>query len=151
HQKQLHLTLIHFGRVHDIYQNISSVSDISYAEYEGLLTEYIEESESLLPTNPVTISPTAFGGFGSKGKTLALEFEPPDTLLETHQNLYQVLRKFLKNCRIEDVDSFMKDNPNLEHAHALKPHITLCRGFKGRAVDPPLQDVVLLPVPTIYS
>lgn len=149
-RRQLHLTLIHFGKVLDVYRVINAQTGLSRSAYEGLLAGYIARTEALLPAVSFHLEPVGFAGFGTRGSTLAVEYLPTPELALLHRELYGELVGFLGAAGIRDTDAFMAGDPNFRHAGTLRPHISLARGFAGALPSLPLESVTLQPMPVVY-
>lgn len=148
--RQIHMTLIHFGKIHDVYQIISSQNQISFEQYIHHLQIYIKETQAILPKDPVRIEPVGFALFGQRGGTLVVEYDAPTIIYEIHSELVNVLKRFLKRCEIEDVDAFMANDINFTHAPILRPHITLYKGYKGSLPNLPLKSIAVHPMELVY-
>lgn len=135
-ERQVHLTLIHFGKVRDVYAVISAAADISREEYEELLAGYVAETEAAMPQQPVLLEPAVLSRFGRHGRTLVLEYFPSAALLHSHTLAYAALETFLNACGITDVPAFTAEDPNFMFSSRLRPHITLARGFTGTLPAP---------------
>lgn len=135
-ERQLHLTLIHFGKVRDVYAVVSAASDISWNEYEGLLAGYVAETEAAMPLQSIRLEPAVMSRFGRHGLTLVVEYFPSSVLLQSHARAYAALEGFLHSCGIEDTNAFTAADPNFMFASRLRPHITLARGFAGTLPAP---------------
>lgn len=146
----LHLTLIHYGKAHDVYDTIAGLTNIPYPAYQVRLQDYIVTSSRHMPVEPVTLEPIGLAAFGQRGGTMVVEYTPTPELLRQHQLLYQELRGFLQDCGIASVDSFMAGDINFMHASVLRPHITLYKGYAGDMPELKLQPVTLLPMETVY-
>lgn len=149
-RRQLHLTLIHFGKVMDVFRVVSAAGSISLEDYHGLLAGYIRSTEALLPEREFVVQPLGMAGFGNSGRTLVIEYAPAADLARLHARLFRVLRNFLASCGIADVDGFMAADPNFMFASSLRPHITLARGYTGLQPDLRLEPVTLRPLPVVY-
>ncbi|MCQ1956297.1 2'-5' RNA ligase family protein [Arthrobacter sp. zg-Y826] len=147
---QLHLTLIHFGKVLDVHRAINAQTGISRSAYEQLLAEYIARTEALLPAVSFRLEPAGFAGFGTRGSTLVVEYVPTPELALLHRELYGALVGFLGAAGIRDPAAFMAGDPNFMHAGTLRPHISLARGFAGALPSLPLKSVTLQPMPVVY-
>lgn len=157
--RQVHLTLIHFGKVRDVYAAVSAATGISAPEYEELLAGYVAETEAAMPREPVVVAPAVLSRFGRHGTTLVLEYFPSAELQRAHAAAYAALEAFLRRAGIQDIAAFTAADPNFMFAPRLRPHITLCRGFAGtlpasgsgpavRGV--PLESVRLESMPVVY-
>lgn len=149
-RSQLHLTLIHFGKVRDVYRVIRSATGISLAAYEEALEGYIGRTEALLPPASFRLQPVHLSGFGANGRTLVVEYAPTPELSALHAALLAELEDFLAGCGIEDTAGFMAGDPNFMFAPTLRPHITLARGYTGPPPVLPLAPVTLTPMPVVY-
>ena len=158
-RRQLHLTLIHFGKVRDVYAVVAAATGISAAEYEELLACYVAQTEAGMPVRPVVLEPAVLSRFGRHGRTLVLEYFPSAVLMQSHAAAFAALQKFLRGCGIEDVEAFTAADPNFMFASRLRPHITLSRGFAGtlpapvHAASPEvfhLESVRLESMPVVY-
>ena len=146
----LHLTLIHFGKIRDVYEDISTVSGVGWKQYTAHLTRYIARTADLMPLRPVRLLPAGLARFGQRGGTLVVEYQLPAELAAVHSLMYQVLYTFLQDCGITGVDSFIAQNINFMHAPKLKPHITLYKGYAGPLPDIQLSPVTLAGMPVVY-
>ncbi|MCC3275071.1 2'-5' RNA ligase family protein [Arthrobacter sp. zg-Y20] len=147
---QLHLTLIHFGKVLDVHRVISAATGISLPDYGQLLAGYIERTEALLPEDSFRLQPVHLTGFGAHGRTLVAEYAPTPQLAALHAALLTELTGFLAACGIGDTAGFMAGDPNFMFAQTLRPHITLARGYTGEPPALPLAPVTLTPMPVVY-
>lgn len=146
----IHLTLIHYGKVDDVYAVITKHSAISYDRYRELLHDYITTTERLLQMGPISLKPKGFARFGSREGTLVIEYLPDDVLLQAHAGMYDALCVFLVCCGIRDIDEFIAGDINFMHAPILKPHITLCKGYEGALPTLRLHPVTLHSMPMVY-
>lgn len=146
----MHMTLIHFGKVQDVYDVIRPICNISYERYAALLQDYIAATEDALPVTPFTVVPKGPALFGEHGGTFVIEYEAPSEMGKVHAQLVQVLQRFLSECGIADVPGFMAQDRNFMHALTLRPHITLYKGYQGKLPAVVLQPVLLRPMPTVY-
>ena len=135
-ERQIHLTLIHFGKVRDVYAAVSAAAEVSWDTYEELLADYVRETEAAMPRQPVVLEPAVLSRFGRHGRTLVLEYFPSSALMSAHERAYGVLVDFLHSCGIEDAAAFTAADPNFMFASGLRPHITLARGFAGTLPAP---------------
>ncbi|MBO0907643.1 2'-5' RNA ligase family protein [Arthrobacter sunyaminii] len=135
-ERQVHLTLIHFGKVRDVYAVVSAAGNISWDEYEERLAAYVAATEAAMPREPILLEPAVLSRFGRHGRTLVLEYFPSSALLRAHERAYAALEVFLNSCGIPDVGAFTAADPNFMFASALRPHITLARGFAGTLPAP---------------
>ena len=149
-RRQLHLTLIHFGKVLDVHRAVSRQSGISLPDYEELLTGYIARTEAMLPAVPFRLEPAGFAGFGGRGSTLVVEYLATPELDALHRKLYGELVDFLEAAGIADTAAFMAHDSNFMFASALRPHISLARGYTGALPSLPLESVTLQPMPVVY-
>ena len=149
-RRQLHLTLIHFGKVLDVYRIIHGAGGIVLPDYERLLSGYIDRTEALLPAASFRLEPVGLAGFGAHGRVLAAEYRPTPELTALHTQLLGELTAFLADCGVADTSAFMASDPNFRFATVLRPHITLARGFAGSPPELPLQPVTLSPMPVVY-
>ena len=149
-RRQLHLTLIHFGKVLDVHRVISTVTGISLPAYEKLLPGYIARTEALLPGTSFRLQPVGAAGFGAHGRTLVVEYEPAPELTALHSALLQELESFLGECGITDTGAFMAQDANFMYARTLRPHITLVRGYTGPVPALDLEPVTLASMPVVY-
>lgn len=140
-ERALHMTLIHFGKVRDVFTVITNLTSIPFEDYVRQLEWYIQETIKILPAQSFELTPLQLSGFGLQGRTLVAEYEAPPALHDVHDELYTVLKKFLAVCGISDVEAFMKNDRNFMHAQNLKAHITLYKGFGGS-----IPDLTLLPI-----
>ena len=148
--RRLHLTVLHFGLVREVHQQISAVSGIAYDRYAALLADYIHASEQHLPKRTFTVDPVSLAGFGSRGRTLAVAVAPSPELTQLHAGLSAILADFLSACGIRDVAGFMAASPSFSHGQRLRPHISLCRNFGSTIPVLALQPLELQPDPHIY-
>ena len=135
-ERQMHLTLIHFGKVRDVYAVVSVATGIARDDYEQLLAGYVSETEAAMPRQPVVLEPAVLSRFGRHGRTLVLEYFPSAVLLQSHAAAFAALEGFLRRCGIADVEGFTAADPNFMFAPRLRPHITLSRGFEGTLPAP---------------
>ena len=136
-ERQMHLTLIHFGKVRDVYSLVSVATGIAWDLYEELLAGYVADTEASMPQQPVVLEPAVLSRFGRHGRTLVLEYFPSAVLMQSHAAAVAALETFLRGCGIEDVEAFTAADPNFMFASRLRPHITLSRGFEGTLSPPP--------------
>ena len=134
--RRLHLTLIHFGKVRDVYSAVSAVADVSWEQYEDYLAAYVAQTEAAMPREPVLLEPAVLSRFGRHGRTLVVEYFPSSALMQAHERAYAVLEDFLHSCGIADAGAFTVADPNFMFASRLRPHITLARGFAGNLPAP---------------
>ena len=146
---QLHMTMIHFGRIKDVFETIRRVTDISWERYSQLLAAYIQDTTGLMPEEPFLAQPAGYARFGQRGGTLVIEYTVPRRLIELQAGMYDVLRDFLTACGIRDAEAFMAGDLNFMHARVLRPHITLCKGYQGELPSAPLRPVRLQSSPTV--
>ena len=158
-ERQMHLTLIHFGKVRDVYSLVSVATGITRDRYEELLAVYVAETEAAMPRQPVVLEPAVLSRFGRHGRTLVLEYFPSAVLMQSHAAAVAALETFLRGCGIEDVEAFTAADPNFMFASRLRPHITLSRGFAGALPAPAhasspevfhLESVRLESMPVVY-
>lgn len=136
-ERQMHLTLIHFGKVRDVYAVVSVATGITWDAYEELLVGYVAETEAAMPRQPVVLEPAVLSRFGRHGRTLVLEYFPSAVLMQAHAAAFAALETFLSRCGIGEVEAFTAADPNFMFASRLRPHITLSRAFAG-TLPPPL-------------
>jgi hypothetical protein len=149
-QRQLHVTLIHFGKVHDVHGVIERHSGVPYDEYAALLSRYIADTEAELPTGSSVLVPVELAGFGRNGRTLAVQYRPTAELIDVHQRLLGILRTFLRDCGLPDPDEFMAQDTNFMFARTFNPHITVCKGFGGNPPRLPLEPLRVEPMQVVY-
>lgn len=130
-ERQMHLTLIHFGKVRDVYAVVSVATGIGREDYEKLLVDYVAETEAAMPRRPVVLEPAVLSRFGRQGRTLVLEYFPSAVLMQAHAAALAALEVFLRRCGIADVAAFTAADPNFMFASRLRPHITLSHAFAG--------------------
>lgn len=150
---QLHLTLIHFGKVLDVYAVLTTATGVGWPDYGRLLEAYIRDTEALLPAAWFRLEPLALARFGRHGRTLVAEYRPDPALAAVHARAYAALTEFLRGCGISDPAAFTAQDPNFMFAAGLRPHITLCRNFEGTVPGTdvlPLLPVMVRPLPVLY-
>lgn len=148
--KQLHMTLIHFGKVYDVYEILQQKTGISYDEYAIRLKYYIQQTNILLPTGPAIIQPKGFARYGQRGGTLVIEYDVPTWIIEAHGKLVGVLRQFFDSCGVKNIDEFMTEDINFMHASELKAHITIYKGYTGSLPEIELRPVRIFTTPLVY-
>ena len=150
--ERLHLTLIHFGKVHEVRAAVGrAVPDLQDEAFLPAVHGYLAETRAALPGRSFTLEPAGPAGFGPGGRVLVVEYRPTAELLRVHARLYAVLEAFLQRCGVADPAAFAAQDPNFRHASTLRPHITLARGWCGQApVLPALEQVTVEPMPVLY-
>jgi 2'-5' RNA ligase len=125
-----HVTIIHFGQVRDAYHDLLKVvPELSEQDFLDALSRYAESSKTVL-THQVRLKSQAFELFGSGHTVLALRFETTKEILDAHRKALDYLISFFKECGLDDVRGYMKNNHNFKYAFGVKPHLTLFRNLQ---------------------
>lgn len=148
--KRMHVTLIHFGKIHEIYALLQRSTGIKHDDYIRLLTGYIKNTNSLLPVGTHRLEPLRWAAFGEHGNTLVIEYMPETELQSVHAKLSEVLQQFLRDCGVQDVEGFMAKDPNFKQALTFRPHLTLYKGYFSALPDLSLSPISLETMPLLY-
>jgi|GEM_PF-1991479 len=128
--QKLHLTVIHFGIVREVYQELLAYnSRLTYEAYLSAVSFFVHDIRDLLPRQ-TTLRATGFHMFGPARTVLALTLHPNDELTYAHSQSLERLGHLLISCGINDVPAFIYKSHNFRYAPDLNPHITLARNVR---------------------
>lgn len=144
---QLHLTLLHFGLIDEMYEQIHTVTGIDQSQYVKYLVTFIDRLNDALPDRPQTLLPTRVSVFGYRNSAIVLEFEPTQDMITAHREMYTALLQFLKDCDVTDPARFIAKTGALRHSPVLTPHVTLSRGGHYTTEDITLEEITFGSVP----
>jgi 2'-5' RNA ligase len=133
--EQLHLTVLHIGKLERLYDSVYKETDISktaFLEEADALASELEILKAKYDENHIELNATEFDVFGANRSVLVLRFETTDTLNALHASGLDSVRKFLQKCGIRDMDDFIEKNDSLKHSLSYKPHIALKKAFEGK-------------------
>lgn len=149
--EELHLTLIHFGKVPDIYRTLSAYAHFDDNRFKTSLEQYVTATQALLPYRLDRLKCTGYSLFGSNNTTLVARFIATEELVSLHNALVDVLREFFRSIGIADPDTFMKRDPNFMYATELRPHVTLYKGYSGRLPIQQLEAIDFIGMDVLYD
>ncbi|HEX8390059.1 MAG TPA: 2'-5' RNA ligase family protein [Candidatus Saccharimonadales bacterium] len=147
----LHLTLIHYGKVSEMYDDISAVSGIDRTSYMAALGRFVQTIEQILPQQPLLLQPSGFDKFGPGGMSLVIRYDATSKLRMIHACLYDELSRLLRTIGITDVDTFVQDNSNLQFTRVFRPHVTIALGYETTPLPTTtLKSVYFKAMPIVY-
>ncbi len=147
---ELHMTLLHFGKISEIYRYVSNEVFISEEKYLHELKQFIARTKATLPDHTISLRHTGYAMFGPRRSSLVATFSTTPELRAFHQKLYKSLLTFLANCNLPNSKSFAKNHHSLLHAHTLEPHVTLYKGYKGSIPTLDLGNVTFYSMEVVY-
>lgn len=131
-QNRMHLTVIHFGIITDVYRELrEQQADLTWEAYTHAVEEFINRSQSVLPEE-ITVRPERFELFGSRSSVLALRVRVPDALLAAHKQALSLLKECIISCGIMPPEMFMQGSLNFRFALRLEPHLSLIKAARHR-------------------
>jgi hypothetical protein len=132
---QLHLTIIHFGILADVFRELKQVVyDLTWDTYEQAVTEFMVTSSDVLPASAVVVA-DKFSRYGSNAGVIAVDCKAGDDLIEAHQQSLQLLMKALEQCGVQQPVGFMQGSPNFRFALEFSPHISLLKAARTVPAD----------------
>ena len=150
-QRELHMSLIHFGKTADVLATIRQVVQIADGEYKAHVAAYITATQELLSDTDYHLTSRGYDRFGVHNTVLAARYEAPAELKEVHHKAYTELIRFLGACGIENAQRFAETDRNFMHARTFTPHITLYKGYNGPLpYGPPPPDVTARFMKLVY-
>ena len=151
--KGLHMTIIHFGIINQVWNRLSRAvgTELTRQVYLRQIEKLVSSWEDCLRSVVVGLEPIGFTRFGKHGLVLAVEYRPTYEILELHQQCLARLVTFLQNCRVADPTRFMREDYNFTNALTLRPHISLYKGYSGAEPTAELQNAWLHAAPVTYS
>lgn len=128
-----HVTVIHFGKVQDVYNDVIAVKpSLDQNTFLDALNTYAKRSANVLPES-LSLTTLSYDLFGDQKSVLVLRLNETEELIKAHAVALEHLLSFFKDCGIDDHINFMENNHNFKHALDIKPHITMIR--KVPAID----------------
>lgn len=149
-REELHVTLIHFGRVKDMLASLRNVIAITNEAYEAALKVYLEATASLMTKDAYHLEPRGYARFGARGTTLVGRYEPSPGLVERWRLAYDQLLLFVEACGITNPVDFVAHDQNLKFAGTFTPHITFYKGYDGPDPHDPLPPLAVTFMPLEY-
>jgi hypothetical protein len=150
--ERLHLTLLHFGILSEVYDEIYRINtNLSWQHYSEAVKTFVKNSDRFMPE----VARAKFLGFGLLGpnkNVLAARFEVDDAVSEAHVQALRALKVCLNQCGVENPEHFMLRSPNFRYAAVLNPHITLLRQARNMVLfETPTTELGLCKLPPMYS
>jgi hypothetical protein len=137
----LHMTIIHIGKVSKTIESLLAATDINDGDVIRNLEKLVVNLEyTLKPFKQYqyTLIPKGFTHLGRGNNTLVIEYTVTPELKQLHQECLDILKNFFKTCGVKNVEAFMKNDANFQHALELRPHITLAKAHTGELPNTPL-------------
>lgn len=135
---KLHLTLFHFGKPKELYNEIHKFHP-EIGEYKEFLREFLgllDSLQFLKGEKPIKTQPKGISFFGSSKSreircAVVLEFNQPEELKDLRKKMLKPINAWLKSIGVRDYPNFYKYSHNFKFnlPRTYKPHVTL-----GRAV-----------------
>lgn len=127
----IHLTLIHFGILADVYRELHEQQPKLTKDFFNQATEqFAQESQKVLPAQTsVTLDKLEL--FGSRSSVLALRVGISSELREAHAQARTLLEQHIESCGIRPARLFMQGSPNFRFALKLEPHISLIKAARN--------------------
>lgn len=143
---QLHLTILHIGKLSRLVQSMDGFS-ISTADEIMVRAELLHQhlQDVVKKYAEFTLNTLDLALFGKTNTTLVLRYAPVPALQALHLESLNELKIFFHDCGIRDVDAFMRQDENLHRALSISPHVSLARNVTG-----PLRNISL-PISTRFT
>lgn len=126
----MHLTLLHFGILADVFRELQQQQPALTKEiFLESVDQFITYAETLLPSS-TTVQAEGLELFGSRSSVLALRVAVSDELMRAHARARQLLVQCLEACGISPAQMFMRGSPNFRFALELQPHISLLKAAR---------------------
>ena len=148
---ELHMTVIHFGKADRIFESLSACTSVQRDSFDASL-RYMVDAWGALMNEAFQLEHTGYDRFGKNGKTIVATFKPIPELQQLHDSQLSLLKTFLRVCSVNDVDSYISNDPNFVNALTLRPHVTLKKGHESR--DLPIVElgtILFRPMQIVYK
>lgn len=136
---KLHVTLIHFGILSEVYGQLTqAVPALNKESYMVAINHFVDATHAILPE--ISLAAGKYALYGPHKTTLVLEFKSDPTFDSAHERALQELIHFFVGCGIEQPRAFMAQNHNFQYALSSRPHLTLARNVSTMPAvlpDPP--------------
>ncbi|RYZ76530.1 MAG: hypothetical protein EOP06_31215 [Proteobacteria bacterium] len=143
---QLHMTVIHFGKIQKLIDSISSRLKISEADLlectNHLVQAWSARLESIEDT-PIIMKSTTHSLFGANHTTYVVEFDAAELAIQLHSECLFDLEAYFRTIGITDPTMFMQQDFNFQHALELRPHVTIAKHYSG-SVPPALLNTPII-------
>lgn len=149
--RELHVTLIHFGKTRDVLRSIQRAVPLNDQTYDDGLGRYVAATRSILNDEEYHLTPLGYDRYGTHKTTLVGRYEAPAQLHEIRDQAYAELLRFIGACGITNAQQFADDDPNFVFARTFNPHITIYKGYDGSDPATPLPPVTVRFMPLVVS
>lgn len=133
-ENQLHMTIIHFGKISKMIDSIRYHADTSepnlLAEAQCLADRWRIRLQSIEEAT-IFMKPARSSLFGVHENNYVVEFEVPEYVLQLHRDCLSDLHVFFRSIGIDNPEQFMQQDANFQHALGLRPHVTLAKQYTG--------------------
>ena len=147
---QLHITVIHFGILSEVYNQIKALnSALTTTVFERAVQDFKQSCSKLLLQN-ISLQSNGYASFGPHSNILVLKLKPNQMLINAHSAGLGHLMTFFTNCDVRTPLEFMQDNYNLKFAATFNPHISLARGIRRLPDDLPQPPPELVFMPASF-
>lgn len=148
---EIHMTMIHFGKVEDVYARLRQTSEFSRETFDAAVNTLIDDMRASMNGSSFTLRHTGFERFGKNGKIIVATFETNDELNEFHGRQLEYLVTLLKNCGVPDPTAYMKNDHNFVNALTMRPHVTLKKGHEHRDLpNANMGMITFIPMNVVY-
>lgn len=139
---ELHLTLFNYGRLENLYRQISYKNNqLTPQAFMAYFSSVLQSAQQLEAKNiPLTADSLALFG-DIEESVFVLKVHKSPVLLHTRRAILKEFYEFVANCGIDNVEAFMRHSEKLQYQTetTYNPHITLGHTFKP--IQPPAIDV----------
>ncbi len=150
-EASLHMTILHIGLASRLIDSVvphtaATTNDILLRL--ALLADELESAILQRDFTTCTLYPSGFDFLGSHKTSYVITFEPTLELIGLHEVCLDLLKSFLGDIGIQDVDIFMMNDANLRYTLKLLPHVTLARSYRGEINIPLPSTMGFMMMPT---
>jgi len=125
--EQIHLTMIHYGKVAAIYETLKTANpDLAITTYEVAVEQFVRQCHNELP-NYISTTSTELAAFGPSGKVIVVKLAENETLMTVQSTAASLLLDLFSSCGIADPIAFQKQDYNFQFVVPFHPHITLLK------------------------
>ncbi|RYZ89527.1 MAG: hypothetical protein EOP06_09215 [Proteobacteria bacterium] len=131
---QLHMTIIHFGKIQKLIDSVScrlKISEADLLECTNHLVQAWSMRLEAIEDASIAMKSTAHSLFGVNHTTYVVEFEAPELAIQLHSECLLDLKAYFRTIGIADPTTFMQQDFNFQHALTLRPHVTIAKHYTG--------------------
>ncbi|RYF29659.1 MAG: hypothetical protein EOO17_00525 [Chloroflexi bacterium] len=143
---QLHMTIIHFGKIQKLIDSVSSrlkTSEADLLEYTSQLVQAWRMRLESIEDIPIIMKSTTHSLFGANHSTYVVEFDAAELAMQLHSECLLDLKAYFRTIGITDPTMFMQQDFNFQYALGLRPHVTIAKHYSG-SVPPALLNTPII-------